>query len=62
MAVKTGGYYTMRLTASHGEQRPRILNGIQTAVIIHNPLAGGGHGRRAQQLDAARRVLGLRSC
>ena len=34
-----------------------MLSGIRNAVIIHNPLAGGGRRRRAQQLEAARRVL-----
>ena len=34
-----------------------MLSGIRNAVIIHNPLAGRRRGRRAQQLDAARRIL-----
>ncbi len=34
-----------------------MLDGIRNAVIIHNPLAGRGRGRRAQQLDTARRIL-----
>jgi diacylglycerol kinase (ATP) len=34
-----------------------MLEGIKTASIIFNPLAGGGHWRRHVHLDAARRVL-----
>lgn len=34
-----------------------MLSGIRNAVIIHNPLAGRGRRRRAQQLAAAREIL-----
>jgi diacylglycerol kinase (ATP) len=34
-----------------------MLSGIHSAVIIHNPLAGRGRGRRAQQLAEAQQVL-----
>lgn len=34
-----------------------MLEGIKTASIIFNPLAGGGHWRRHLHLDEARRVL-----
>jgi len=34
-----------------------VLGEIRDAVIIHNPLAGRGRGRRAQQLEVARRIL-----
>ncbi len=34
-----------------------MLEGIKTASIIFNPLAGGGHSRRPMHLDEARRVL-----
>jgi YegS/Rv2252/BmrU family lipid kinase len=34
-----------------------MLSGIRNALIIHNPLAGRRRGRRAQQLDAARKIL-----
>lgn len=35
-----------------------MLNGIRNAVIIHNPVAGGRRrGRRARQLEQARKIL-----
>ncbi len=34
-----------------------MLEGIHTASIIFNPLAGGGHSRRPEDLEEARRIL-----
>jgi diacylglycerol kinase (ATP) len=34
-----------------------MLEGIHTASIIFNPLAGGGHTRRPKHLEEARRIL-----
>ena len=34
-----------------------MLSGIHNAVIIHNPLAGRGRGRRAEKLEQARQIL-----
>ena len=35
-----------------------MLNGIQDALLIHNPTAGRRHRRRARELDDACRILG----
>ena len=34
-----------------------MLSGIRDAVLIYNPLAGGGHRRREQHIEEARRIL-----